>query len=265
MKDKIETLASRFKPGEIGSAVKFYEVMDSTNRLALEIPSEEIRHGMVLVAGKQTAGRGRAGRSWLSLPDVGLHFTAILKPEEPLENIQLINFVGALGVHEALKKFCQGQVDIKWPNDVILSGGKVSGILSETVCLGSVVERIALGISINIGHRPEDFTALDAPPTPPISILMSEGRAPPLDNLLQHVLSALNRWYEILVTGRPEVLIDEICRRSSYVSGKRLIVETGGGQLDVTSAGLNQDGSLQVRLASGAEMTLLAGEVRVLE
>jgi BirA family biotin operon repressor/biotin-[acetyl-CoA-carboxylase] ligase len=264
-KAKIESLRKNFAQDEIGGSIRFLEVIDSTNRLALELPAAQARHGLVVVAREQTAGRGRAGRPWLSLPDVGLHFTAVLLPKKTVSGIQLVNFAGALAVHDALRKFCESHLDIRWPNDVLLGGRKVSGILAEAAFKGQCLERLVLGVSVNVGHKLHDFAVMQPMPTAPTSILLSEGFTPAMEEVLLAVLQGLNCWYDVLISGGAGAILSEIRRRSSYVSGRRLVIEVDEQQLDVTSVCLNEDGSLQVRMPSGCELRLLAGDVRVLE
>ena len=262
-RERIEGLARRFGPGRIGSEIRYLDKVDSTNRLALELPAAEAPHGLTLVAREQTAGRGRQGRSWLSLPDAGLHFTAVLRPDWSGSTVPMLTFAGALAVHEALRRLCRAPLDIRWPNDVMLDGGKVSGVLGEAAYLGDRIERVALGISVNVGHGPGDF-----PPgmtTTPTSILMAEGSAPTLDELLGLVLEGLNTRYDSLAAGDHEAVLDQLRRNSRYTAGRRLLIWADGEATEVTSAGLNDDGSLQVRLPSGVETTLRAGEVRIIE
>jgi len=261
-KAKLEALSADFRPGQIGARIRFLESIDSTNRLALDLPAEEASHGLVLVAGTQTAGRGRQGRAWLSLPGVGLHFTVVVKPEASGQVIPLLTLTGALSVYDSLAEFCTETLDIRWPNDVLLAGGKVSGILGEAAYRGSKLERTVLGISVNVGHKAGDFPP--GMPSKPISILMAEGSAPPLENMLGSVLEKLNSWYQLLAAGDIESILNGVRKRSSHVQGKRLEVETGEKTVTGTSTGLNDDGSLRLRLESGVEINLLAGDVRVL-
>ena len=262
MQAKIEALAAGFRPGQIGARIRFIKTIDSTNRLALDLPAREAEHGLVLVAGAQTAGRARQGRSWLSLPGAGLFFTVVMEPEAAGHIIQMLTLTGALAVYDALAEVCTETLDIRWPNDVLLAGGKVSGILGEAAYRGSKLERVALGISVNVGHKPEDFPP--GMPSRPISIWMAEGSAPALEEVLGSVLEKLNSWYQLLAVGDVDAVLTGVRKRSSHVQGRRLQVVTGDETVTGTSAGLNHDGSLRLRLESGVEIDLRAGDVRVL-
>lgn len=264
MNKTIESVASQFGRGKIGSEIRFFEEIDSTNALALRLPTVELSHGLVLVAGSQTAGRGRQGRAWLSLPDAGLHFTAVLIPSKEFSSIvPYLGLVGALVVHDALTTFCRGTLDIKWPNDVLLNNKKISGVLGETATGGRGIDRIALGISVNARHSaadfPDDFRSRST------SILIEEGTAPELGELLAVLLTKLNARYDQLIVSGAAAVVTETSDRSSYVQGKRLrIALPAGEQIVGTSAGLNEDGTLQLRLDSGVEISLSAGDVHLL-
>jgi len=262
MKTTVESLAAGFPAGAIGSSIRYLDTVDSTNRLALELPDAEAIHGLVLVAGEQTAGRGRQGRKWLSLPGIGLHFTTVLRRIGSGRRIALLTMAGALAVYDALRSFCRSPLDIRWPNDVLLAGGKVSGVLGEAAYEGRALDRIALGISINVGHRPEDFPP--GMPTRPTSILIAEGKSPPLHEVLRLALEGLNRWYSVFVSGDFDSLIAEFENRSSCFAGRQLAIIAGEERIEGTASGIDSDGSLRLRLPSGAEVSLRAGEVRVL-
>ncbi|MDQ1257940.1 MAG: BirA family transcriptional regulator [Candidatus Hydrogenedentes bacterium] len=129
------------KTALIGAEIRFFEAVESTNAYALDHGVE----GMVVVADRQTAGRGRHGRAWHSAAGLGLWFSVAFT--EPLDGLV---FAGALAVRDALTPRCLATV--KWPNDILIGGKKVCGILVEQRGL-----RMALGIGINVRHRPEDF------------------------------------------------------------------------------------------------------------
>lgn len=124
----------------VGNRFKVFDEIDSTNRWALD----NGREGLVVVADRQSAGRGRQGRTWLSAPGLGLWFTACIEGIVPG-----LSFAAAMAVHDAL---AEHNPHVKWPNDVLIRGKKVCGILAEHRS-----GLTALGIGINVHHAPEDF------------------------------------------------------------------------------------------------------------
>lgn len=255
-------IAGHFSPGMIGSEIRWYETIDSTNREALALAPSEAIHGMVLLAGAQTRGRGRQGRSWMSTPGLGLYCTIVLRPRERHDIIPLLGLMAALAVHDALGLFCHAKRDIKWPNDVLIEGRKISGILGETATGRDGISHIALGIAINVNHGPHDFP--EELRERAASIRMFEGTAPAFGDLLLTLLSEMNGWYERLLRD-PAAIAAAVGGRSTWASGRRMKVEIPPHDvLTGTSAGINADGSLQLRLDSGIEIPLRAGDVHLL-
>ncbi|WP_297467211.1 biotin--[acetyl-CoA-carboxylase] ligase, partial [Thermococcus sp.] len=158
--------------------IRFTEV-NSTNDYAREI-AEEVPEGTVVVAKRQTSGRGRNGRNWAS-PEGGLWMTAILKPMASPEHVPKLVFVGALAVVDTLAKYGI-PAELKWPNDVLVDGKKIAGILSEC----KLHHFALLGIGLNVNNDiPEELKGTA------VSIKDLLGREVNLDEVLQRVLRAL--------------------------------------------------------------------------
>ena len=211
----------------VGQHIVEFDVIDSTNTHALEHGA----HGVVYVADRQTAGRGRLGRNWHSAPGLGLWFTVAL--DGPFEGL---SFAAALAVRDAVAP--RGALTIKWPNDLLCNGRKVCGILSE-----HRAGRTALGIGINVHHRPGDFPEeLRAKAG---SLEGELGGTWDRAALLRDVLTELDRRIILLRTGHfAEVhrAWSEACRiagrhvRIGEIEGHVLYID-GRGALVVDSAG----------------------------
>ena len=243
--------------------MRYYESVDSTNRAALQLDPADAPHGLVLIAREQTRGRGRQRRAWFSPPDLSLYCTIVIRPERDDYPAALLSLAAALAVHDTLKKHCRTPIEIKWPNDVLLEGRKVSGILGEVALFENAVERIALGISINMRHAPEHFPQeLRERST---SLVIAEGESPPVDVLLADLLDELNRCHDALETGCEMDIVRAVEESSPMMSGARISYDVENGRrLTGTTAGLNPDGTLQIRLDSGFETALQAGDVHLL-
>lgn len=263
MEAEIKNVVGHFKNGEIGREILWFESIDSTNAYALQLPEKEFIHGTVIVAGSQTRGRGRQGRSWLSLADKGLYFTVMLSSSRPARETPVISFLASLALYEALSDYCDGKLDIKWPNDILLDGKKICGILGEMRIDPNGCQRIALGMSVNISHQKNDFP--EAFRDRSTSILLSGKKNPGAAAILKAILERLNVWNAAFNQGDIDKIISSVTACSSYVSGKRIVVDAEvGSPVTGTTAGLNPDGSLQLRLDQGMEITLRAGEVHLL-
>ncbi|MBR2894963.1 MAG: biotin--[Oscillospiraceae bacterium] len=130
--------------------------IDSTNSYLKREALHGAPHGMVAVANRQSAGRGRKGRSFQSPPGKGLYLSVLLRPELPGEALMSATGMAAVAVSRAIERISGAKTGIKWTNDLILGGRKLCGILAETVLIGDTIALI-LGIGINVHHRKEDF------------------------------------------------------------------------------------------------------------
>ena len=143
-----------------GRVIKYFETLESTNVTAKEFAEKGAPEGTVIQAGQQFAGRGRLGRVWKSQAGKGLWFSLILYPKTAAEFCPQVTLLAAVAVVEALKKVAGVQGRIKWPNDIMLDGKKICGILAEmALAADGSIEYAVVGIGININMSSEDFGA----------------------------------------------------------------------------------------------------------
>lgn len=179
--------------GFIGRSLYFYESLGSTNDEAKRLANQGALEGTLIVAHEQTAGRGRGDNSWVSVPGSSLSFSIILRPEHIPENELVgLSMLGALGVAKSLSEF-DLSTSVKWPNDVLLDGLKVAGVLVEASWIGNSLEWAVLGIGINAIK--EDLPASETFSFPATSVEDSIGEQLDLNALLLSVLGQVHRWY----------------------------------------------------------------------
>ncbi|NLF28529.1 MAG: biotin--[acetyl-CoA-carboxylase] ligase [Clostridiales bacterium] len=223
---------------------------DSTNARAKAL-AREGRPECVLVAGRQTSGRGRLDRSWDSPAGEGLWMTQLLRPRAlPAEMAGGAVFVAALSMAEALSDFAG--VRIKWPNDLALNGKKLSGMLAEAGFENGMCAWLALGVGVNLAQ-------VSFPPELPYatSLLLETGKRVTPDELLEKYLKRFGPWYEIwLNDGLAPVL--EAIRPLSATLGRRVLVGTREGE----AVGFREDGALMFREGDHV-VPLVAGDVSV--
>ena len=133
----------------IGKDIKLFPETESTNILAMELAQKGAAEGTVVVAEVQTGGKGRLGRKWIS-PKGNLYFSVILRPEIPTHKAPLITLMGAVAVASAIRKQCEVQAAIKWPNDIFISSRKVGGLLTEMSAEPDRIKHIVLGIGVDV-------------------------------------------------------------------------------------------------------------------
>jgi BirA family biotin operon repressor/biotin-[acetyl-CoA-carboxylase] ligase len=210
---------------------------DSTNARARELAAAGAPHGTVVTASEQTAGRGRQGRTWSAPPDRALLCSIVVRDPSPL-----LPLAAALAVAEV----AGDRARIKWPNDVLLDGRKLAGILVE----GRPQEGWAvLGIGINVAVRPDEL-----PPELRDTAATLEREPAEVEAVLAELLAGLERW---LPAGEEEILARY--RELDALAGREIRWASGTG----VAAGIADDGGLLVRVGDGETVTLAAGEVHL--
>ena len=213
-----------------------FDSLDSTQRAATGEPL-----GTVVVADHQSAGQGRHGHTWYSEPGTGLYCSIVLEPT-PLLTL-------ALGVAtvDAIAQATGIVCDLRWPNDLMLDGRKVSGILVQ---LANGVAIAGIGINVNHTGFPEGLDAT--------SLLLHSDRVQSRQDILQALLPAVDG----IVQEDSETILRLFAHASSYVAGRRVTVDQPGGTITGTTAGIDPAGYLIVRKDDGTDTLILAGGVR---
>ena len=233
-----------------------FDSLPSTNLEAARRASEGAAEGLCIVAGEQTAGRGRLQRQWISPRGAGLYFSIVLRPQFEHKVWSLLTLMAAVAVSDALREACALETDIKWPNDILTDEKKLCGILAETVetFLGRAVV-VGVGINMTEHSFPKEFVHVAT------SVETATGRSCDLETLLNALVGALGKHYEALKQGQgPEAIIREWCARSSYGEGKLVRVVESNETLVGTTRGLERDGALRVETLTGIRV-VRAGDV----
>ena len=208
------------------------------------------------IADQQTAGRGRRDRNWHSSPGDGLYLSVLLLPASS-NRISLLSLMSAVAVAETLLERSIAGVDIKWPNDVLVNGRKVCGILVESIGTGTGAPRVIAGIGINLNHQsfPEELTSTAT------SLKIETGKQMVVDEIRDHLLGKLYEWYLHWQSGKERLILDRWQSLSSYSHGTWVTVTLDGEQVSGQTEGVNQDGALMLRLPDGSLKTILSGDV----
>jgi BirA family biotin operon repressor/biotin-[acetyl-CoA-carboxylase] ligase len=239
--------------------VRFFNQIGSTNDVALAWASEGAPDLALVVADEQKAGRGRLGRKWITPPGAALAFSLVLRPAvEEGESVALHSALGALAVVSALEEKYGLKPEIKWPNDVLVRGRKLCGILAEAVWLGSLAESVVLGIGLNV--RAEAVPAAESLDFLAISLETATGLSVERAALLHDILTALIVWRPRLGSGE---FIQVWEARLAY-RGEQVQVWAEGQPIQVGQVeGLDRDGSLRLRSSQGEVISARFGEVHL--
>lgn len=231
----------------------------STNSDAMRAAAAGASEGSVFLAEEQMAGRGRGGHSWHSQKFEGIYCSVVLRPQtSPAEALGL-SLMAGLAVQAAVKEVTGLQADLRWPNDLLLCGKKICGILAEMNAESARVRYAVVGIGINVNQTgfPEDLVEAAT------SLLLESTASAPMPriNLAAALLQSLDREYRRMLPFKE--LIRRFEQNSSFARGKRVYVNENGGYKGVT-CGLNENGFLRVKTADGVRI-VLSGGVRPLD
>lgn len=189
-----EELQSCRKTKWAGQEIAYFDEIDSTNIKAKELAEQGYPNGTLVVADQQVSGRGRRGRSWESPPGTGIFMTLMLKPEINPNNASMLTLVAALAVAKAIKDVTGLEAQIKWPNDIVINGKKICGILTEMSAQFDYINHIVIGIGINVHN--EVFS--DEIAHMASSLLQeSQGKKFRRAEIIEKVLEYFEEYYEI--------------------------------------------------------------------
>jgi len=245
----------------IGRKVVCYRETGSTNDTAFRLAEEGAKEGTVVIAEAQRRGKGRLGREWQSPPGVNLYCSVILRPPIlPVVAAQL-TFLSAVAAARAIESVTELRPLIKWPNDLLLSGAKVAGLLNEMSAETEKVNFIVLGLGVNINMRQEQFmTELRHPAT---SLLLETGKPVSRLAFTRALLEALDDLYDVYLKKGYAPVREEWLGRCNFI-GKSVRVTFRERELRGTAEGIDEEGALLVRISDGLLERVLAGDVTIL-
>jgi BirA family transcriptional regulator, biotin operon repressor / biotin---[acetyl-CoA-carboxylase] ligase len=253
-----DMLKQRLKGSLFGKHIFHFLRTDSTNRVAMELGSAEEPEGTVVLAEEQTAGRGRAGRSWHSERGMGIYVTLLLRPKISPVQAPLLTMMAGLSARAAIQAQAALTVDLKWPNDLLLDGKKLGGILTEMYAEPSQVRFVIVGIGINVNQEkfPSELVSLAT------SLRVQTGRAQSRMELLVRLLREFENDYNRFLREGAASVTQRFETVSSYARGKRVNVSNGSENYSGVTAGLSPEGLLRVEREGGSIVTVIAGDVR---
>jgi len=235
----------------------FYKI-GSTNTTAMAAAAEGAPEGSVFLAEEQTAGRGRGSNAWQSPRSTGIYCSVVLRPALPPSEVLVLSLAAGLAVRAAIQQVdSRVNADLKWPNDVLIDGKKVCGILTEMNAEATRVRYIVVGLGINVNQAsfPKELSAT--------SLRLETASEWSRVELVAALLKSLDREYRQLVTdaNARESILRRFTENSPWVRGREVRIEENGSSFEGTTEGLDPRGFLLVRTARGVQ-TVLSGTVR---
>lgn len=242
----------------LGQKLLHFATLGSTNAKARALAEAGEPEGTAVVAEEQSAGRGRAGRQWYSSAGKGIWLSLILRPQTPLASLPCLTMAACAAAGTALERAANG-IRVKWPNDLLLEGRKLGGVLTEISGEADRIDYAILGIGLNVNQETADFPPI--PSNDAISLRMATHREQSRQALLCDLLAAFEPLYDTYrKTGRCEEAL-RFCRAHSCVTGRRILLKQDGGDIPAFAVELEPDGGLRVRYDDGTEDIIPAGGV----
>lgn len=255
---RVEEIRDALATARLGTKFHYFSEISSTNTHARALAENGAGEGEIVIAETQNAGRGRLGRRWSSPPYANLYFSLILKPKLLPAHAPQVTLMAAVALADTVAAFIPGLPTIKWPNDIMLDGKKLAGILTELSCDAERVNYAILGIGVNLNYPREMMP--DEIRERATSVFESTQKTVSRESFLKGLIQALDRCYgELELSGFSAIAARWEARFG--LRGRRVRVESLDQTLTGRAKGIDRDGALLLEDDSGALQRIVAGDV----
>jgi BirA family biotin operon repressor/biotin-[acetyl-CoA-carboxylase] ligase len=244
----------------VGRDIRVFEETTSTNDVVEKLARDNVREGVVVFAESQTKGRGRLGRKWISPPRRGLWFSVLLRPAMRPATVTQLTIASSTALRRAIQAQSGLAPEIKWPNDILINGRKVAGVLTELSAELDKVKYVILGIGVDVNQSAGEF--------PPelrkfaTSLKIESGQRQDRAALAVKILRELDRDYERITAGKFESVADEWEEHCATL-GHNAVIHIGDRKVHGTAESLDSDGALLLRTQHGRLERIIGGDVTV--
>jgi BirA family biotin operon repressor/biotin-[acetyl-CoA-carboxylase] ligase len=253
-------MSSYLRKNKVGQKVIRLDTVDSTNDYLMGLASGGATHGTVVVADSQEKGKGRLERTWFSPPGKNIYMSVLLKPDLHPEDISLLTVMGAVACALAINKLTGIKARIKWPNDIVVSGRKLGGILLESRFRSGGIAHVVVGIGINVNSRQADFPEdLRTIATSVFQEIGRSSRRTLIDAILDNIDSELD-----LITEKRRSLLLEKYKKMSATIGNRVRVDDSKRSFEGGAFDIDEQGHLLVKNDAGKTEIISTGDVTVI-
>jgi len=248
----MEIVLKDLKTAIVGRNVLYYQTLPSTNDIAKKLAREGMSEGTVVICDEQTEGRGRQGRKWFASASSSILMSVIFRPA--VENLPQLNMLASLAIVLTIEKVAGIKSTVKWPNDVLINGRKVAGILVENVFEGTNLQAAIVGIGLNINLDVSRFADISSIAT---SLSTESGRDLSRDHILPPLLEEMDILYQSVK--RNENVYQRWLPHVETL-GKTVRIKSGRSVEEGRVQSVNPDGSITLRHADGSLVTITTGE-----
>jgi len=236
----------------VGRSIFYHRTLPSTMDLAKKLATEGVQEGTVVLCDEQTEGRGRQKRKWFASPASSILMSVVFRPT--LGQLPQINMLGSLSIVRAIERLTKIKSTVKWPNDVLVDGSKIAGILMENVLQGEVLQAAILGMGLNVRLDVSSYPEISSIAT---SLSAKAGRDFDRDDVLCTLLEEMDTLYQAVQRNE-----DVYHRWLPHVEtlGKTVRIKSGQSVEEGLAQSINPDGSITLRRADGSQVTIATGE-----
>ena len=248
------------KSNFIGKKIYYYDKTESTNDVALDLSARDNKEGTIVIAEKQTKGKGRMGRGWYSPYAKGIYLSILLRPKgvPPLYS-PIFTMLSALAVADTIESFTSIVPSIKWPNDVLIDGRKVSGILVQMRADPDNIDSLVIGIGVNLNQKEKDFP--DVLASKATSLRACTGESVDRIKFLCHLLETLENYYLVVRDENDYQLIKDRWLRLSGIMGKEVVIRSAKEMIEGKVIEVGLSGNLEVKCRDGTVKDVFSGEI----
>jgi BirA family biotin operon repressor/biotin-[acetyl-CoA-carboxylase] ligase len=248
----MEVVLKGLKTTIVGRDILYYRTLPSTMDLAKELAGEGVREGTVVLCDEQTEGRGRQGRQWFASPSGSILMSVVFRPT--IGQLPQLNMLGSLSIVHAIERLAGTKSTIKWPNDVLIDGRKVAGILMENILQGEALRAAILGVGLNVSLDVSSYPEISSIAT---SLSDQAGRDLNRDDVLRTLLEEMDTLYHAVKRN------EDVYHRwlpNVETLGKTVRIKSGRSVEEGLAQSINRDGSITLRRADGSLITIPTGE-----
>ncbi len=251
-------LLSKLRTDTLGRSLHLHDAVESTQNIAMRLAEEGAPEGALVIAEQQLNGRGRMGRSWISPRGKGIWMSLVLRPNIPMPYAPQLTLLTAVALCRALRRLTMLEIGIKWPNDLMVNGRKISGILLESSAEEDRLKHViaGVGISVNLEETDYDPEVLSKA----ISLKLAAGRAFDRSEIIAEFLLELEQLYA-LYRSEGFAPIRSLWEALSISLGTRMVLTTPQAVIEGVPIGLSDSGAIVVRMDDGSEIPVFSAEM----
>ena len=248
------------KTNWIGKRIYYFDSIDSTQTFALEIAPNKKENGTVIIAQKQTKGKGRMGRKWIS-PEGGIWLSVIIKPKADYSLTTIFPLAASVALSNAIENILKVKTELKWPNDLLIKDKKIAGILVDASLISNQVDYLVLGVGINFDVQVKNIekNIKNTGNYSGVTTLIKSSESIRGVSLVQSFLTELENIFESLKNDGGKNVIKEWTKKSSTV-GKNISIKTGDGEIKGKALKIDSEGALILK-NKGDIHRILVGDV----